>query len=249
MWVTDRHNMTLAVKVALNPNLLISLRPYNSHAYNLVLPAPKCTRTFEATRKSAKLPIAISPGYPKTIDRGRSAIYRWLRYQWSAINVSVISATIDSRLIERCLMPFSAEFQLYRGGQCNYPCIPGVLLTNTQHNIPSKPLSAFPLTIVETIDNGSREEWILSQWLSSVLGRNIGRIENRTSDILFSRTGFCTLPNELGATIDRSHCAIGRWVWGMQDRLHRPGCAFYPCFNCLCVRWGMIESELHVWLW
>ena len=52
-------------------------------------------------------------------------------------------------------MPFSTVFQLYLGGQCTYPCFPGVLLTSTPHNIPSKPLAAFPhTTIVETTDNG-----------------------------------------------------------------------------------------------
>ena len=42
------------------------------------------------------------------------------------------------------LTPFSTVFQLYRDSQCTYPCFPGVLLTNTPHNILSKPLDAFP---------------------------------------------------------------------------------------------------------
>ena len=42
------------------------------------------------------------------------------------------------------LMPFSTVFQLYRCGQCIYPCFPEVLLTGTLHNILSKPLAAFP---------------------------------------------------------------------------------------------------------
>ena len=44
-----------------------------------------------------------------------------------------------------CLLPFSTVFQLYRGGQCTYPCFPGILLTSTLHNILSKSLAAFPL--------------------------------------------------------------------------------------------------------
>ena len=72
------HDMTLAVKVALNPNLIISLSPYYSQAYNSVLPVPKCTQTFEATRKRATWPMTISPCYPKPVDWGHSAIYWWL---------------------------------------------------------------------------------------------------------------------------------------------------------------------------
>ena len=34
------------------------------------------------------------------------------------------------------LMPFTTWFQLYRGGQCSYPCFPGVLLT-LYHTIPT----------------------------------------------------------------------------------------------------------------
>ena len=36
------------------------------------------------------------------------------------------------------------------------PCFLGVLLTSTPCIIPSKPLAAFPLTIVETTDSGER---------------------------------------------------------------------------------------------
>ena len=43
-----------------------------------------------------------------------------------------------------CLTSFSTIFQLYRGGQCTYPCFPGVLLTSTPHNILTKPLIALP---------------------------------------------------------------------------------------------------------
>ena len=53
-------------------------------------------------------------------------------------------------------MPFSTVFHLYRGGQCTYPCCPGVPLTSTQDNILSTPLAASYITIVETMDNGER---------------------------------------------------------------------------------------------
>ena len=37
----------------------------------------------------------------------------------------------------------STVFQLYRCGQCTYPCFPEILLTSTPHIILSKPLAAF----------------------------------------------------------------------------------------------------------
>ena len=59
------------------------------------------------------------------------------------------------------------SFQLYCGGQCIYPCFPGVLLTSTPHNILSKPLAAFPLNsresgmnpVAMTIINPGKELW------------------------------------------------------------------------------------------
>ena len=41
-------------------------------------------------------------------------------------------------------MPFSALFQLYRGGQCTCLCFSWILFTSTLHNILSKPLAGFP---------------------------------------------------------------------------------------------------------
>ena len=54
---------------------------------------------------------------------------------------------------------FSTVFQLYRGGQCTYPCIPRVLLASTTHNIlffPSHWLLS-DITIIETTDSSERE--------------------------------------------------------------------------------------------
>ena len=38
-------------------------------------------------------------------------------------------------MIVWCLTPFFTVFQLYRGGQCTYGCIPGVLLTRSITNL------------------------------------------------------------------------------------------------------------------
>ena len=62
---------------------------------------------------------------------------------------------LQDRLIVCCLMPFSTVFQFNCGGQCTYPCCPGVLLHSILHNSLSNPLAAFPhdqLTIVKTAD-------------------------------------------------------------------------------------------------
>ena len=53
-------------------------------------------------------------------------------------------------------MPFFTVFQIYRGGQCSYRCFPGLLLTNTGHNIVSKPLTAFPHNYCPNNGRGER---------------------------------------------------------------------------------------------
>ena len=57
---------------------------------------------------------------------------------------SVFTNSSIDRLMAWCLTPFSTVFQLYHGGQCNYPCFPGLLLTSSPQNFLSKPLAAFP---------------------------------------------------------------------------------------------------------
>ena len=46
-------------------------------------------------------------------------------------------------------------FTLCRGGQCIYPCFQE-FLTSTPNSILSKPLAAFQINIVETMDNDER---------------------------------------------------------------------------------------------
>ena len=56
----------------------------------------------------------------------------------------------------KCLKPFSTVFQIYRGGQCTFPCFSGVLLTSIPHYTLSKPQAAFPLNHCR--NNGQRLE-------------------------------------------------------------------------------------------
>ena len=60
------------------------------------------------------------------------------------------------QLIVWCLTLFSTVFQLYRGGQCTYPCFPGALLTSTLHNIFSKTMAAFTHNHCRNNRNGER---------------------------------------------------------------------------------------------
>ena len=89
------------------------------------------------------------------------------------------------RLIVCCLTPFSTVFQLYRGSQCTYPCFSRILFASTPHNILSKPLTAFPHKHCWN-NRTVREEWILLQWLSSILEKNTGQARDWTSELLFS---------------------------------------------------------------
>ena len=83
-------------------------------------------------------------------------------------------------LIVKFLLLFSTVFQLYRSGQCTYPCFPGVLLTSNPHDILSKPLVTFPITIVETTDSSERG---MNPVIMTIIN---GRARDRTSDLLFS---------------------------------------------------------------
>ena len=86
-------------------------------------------------------------------------------------------------LIVWCLNTLST-FHLYHGIQCTYSCFPGVLSTSTTHNIISKPLSSFPHNLHQNNEQ-QQEEWILLQYWSLVLAKNIGRARDRTSDLVF----------------------------------------------------------------
>ena len=50
----------------------------------------------------------------------------------------------------------STVFKLYLGGQCTYPCFPGVLLASTPHNILPSHWLLSHITIVDTMDGGER---------------------------------------------------------------------------------------------
>ena len=67
-------------------------------------------------------------------------------------------------------------YDVHRGGQCTYPCFPGVLLSSNLHIILPNHWLLSHISIVETMDSG----------LSSILQKNVGRARDRTSALLFS---------------------------------------------------------------
>ena len=83
-----------------------------------------------------------------------------------------------------------------------------------QHNILFKPLAAFPHS--HCWNNVQRwEEWVLLQWLSSNLGKNIGRAGDRTSDLLFSSSQCYPL-------------SYGVWLERMENNLGKEGNPGHP---------------------
>ena len=103
-----------------------------------------------------------------TTDRKSSILYN-LTHFVPASNLICIKITPKHVILMFDCMVFKVVFNgisvIIRSGHCTYPCFPGALLSSTPHNIPSQPLAAFHMTIVETI-----------------LGKNIGRAGDRTRD-------------------------------------------------------------------
>ena len=81
--------------------------------------------------------------------------YVLLRF-YAILEILFIFVPFEIYWLLRCLMPLSTVFQLHCGGQCTYPCFPGVLLNSTMHIILSKPLAAFPCN--HYWNNGQRWE-------------------------------------------------------------------------------------------
>ena len=92
-------------------------------------------------------------------------------------------APIDCTIV-LCLKPLSTVIQLYCGGQCTYPCFLRVLLPVLHTIFFLSHWLLSHITIVETTDSSERE-CILSQWISSILGKNIGHARDQTSNLQF----------------------------------------------------------------
>ena len=133
--------------------------------------------------------VSLSPLWVRARSRAHAGV-DWQSQQNISVFFPVIplSMTIPriDWLIVWCLTPFSTVFQLYRCGQCSYPCFPGVLLTSTQHNIPSKPLAAFPHNHYRNIgQRWQRNESCRNDYHQSLEGI-LAEHEDRISDLLFS---------------------------------------------------------------
>ena len=82
-------------------------------------------------------------------------------------NFSFSHNVFKSCLLLMCQNEYLWSKGLYHGGQCTYPCFPGILLTVTPHSILSKPLAAFPQTIAETMDSNERGMNLLAMTIIS----------------------------------------------------------------------------------
>ena len=74
--------------------------------------------------------------------------------------------------------------QLHRGGQCTYPCIPGILLTSTWQNFLSELLSK--INIVEKMDCGKTDINPVAMTSNQSSERLFAELSDRTRDLLFS---------------------------------------------------------------
>ena len=79
-------------------------------------------------------------------------------------------------LIDWGLTPFSTISQLYHGRQFTYSCISWFSHTSTPHNNLPKQLAAFPHRLSSLVE----DEWRMSHWLLSIVGKKVGRAGIRT---------------------------------------------------------------------
>ena len=93
-------------------------------------------------------------------------------------NVLCITGARIDWLIDWGLTPFSIIVQSYHGDQFTYSCVSWFSHTSTPHNIFSKQLAAFPQRLLNS--PLVKDEWRMSQWLLSNVGKNVGRAGIRT---------------------------------------------------------------------
>ena len=100
-------------------------------------------------------------------------------HQRCGLTFSEDVAIEDSTLIELIewgLTPFLTISQLYHGGQFTYSCISWFSHTSTPHNNLPKQLAAFPQRLIPLVE----DEWRMSHWLLSIVGKKVGRAGIRT---------------------------------------------------------------------
>ena len=105
-----------------------------------------------------------------------------IAYGWPILQYALQYAAYDW-LIVWSLTLFSTVFQLYCCGQYTYPCVPRVVFNQYSAQYSFQATGCFPTKPFSKQRKGVREEWILLQWLSSILRKNIGLagIESATS--------------------------------------------------------------------
>ena len=89
----------------------------------------------------------------------------------------VLSTITVHWLIDLGVTPFSIIFLSNPGVQLTYPCDSWLSNINTPHTSLSKRLSAFTYTLLDQL---VKDEWFMSHWLLSNVGKNVGRAVVRT---------------------------------------------------------------------
>ena len=129
MCVTDRRDMTLALKVALNPNTtnqVYGKRLFGCTAFNLTLSQTKILElfaddNFEFDECGGNFLHKIR----KTLwEKEKLRVTSNFSFSLSVFKRLVPQTRKNQGLFGKELMLFSTLFQLYRVNKCTYPCLP-----------------------------------------------------------------------------------------------------------------------------
>ena len=94
----------------------------------------------------------------------------------AARNSTGLALFWNIKVIDWGLTPFLTFSHLYHGGHFTYSCISWFSHTSTPHNKLPKQLAVFPHRLSPLVE----DEWRMSHWLLSIIGKNVVRAGIRT---------------------------------------------------------------------